>query len=656
MFFKEDCMKFLTACLSILLLILAIVGFAHAGQSSSIPKPLYAVTYGAGTFVGGSDNTTSPQPLQITTTTLTTAKLGSGVVTSSPAGISCGNACSATFQSGTYVTLNSTATLGYYFTGWSGGGCTGNSPCTVKLTANSSIAATFNPAGYPFIDVIPGSWAEPYINAIYYASITNGYGGTNEFKPDYEITREQMAAFIVRAKTGEPADDYCSSGSPFADVSVTSWSCKYIKKLYELGLTTGYGGTNDFMPSLIVTREQMATVVVRALEGEPPSGYCDSGIPFADVSVTSWSCKYIKKLYELGITTGYGGTNLFMPELDVTRAQMATFIARAFLEENSTSASAPTFAAKVTLDVSGGSPPSSSIVYSAIDGDSNLISSSNSSGESPQESESSTTSTLSPYQWRKTGFLETIQIFNLVIDPTNPQVVYAGTMENGVYKSTDGGINWVLASKGIPDNNTVNTLVIDPTNPQVVYAGTMENGVYKSTDGGINWVLASKGLPARTQILTLSMDSTNSNVIYTGTDSGILKTIDNGKNWTSISTAVPYVSALVIDPKNPQAIYAGTWYNGLLKSTDGGRNWISVLTEIPCIPALAIDPIDSQVIYAGTMENSVYRSTDGGINWVLASAGLPDNSTVHVLVIDSTNPQVVYAGTFGIYTTKGNGQ
>jgi hypothetical protein len=184
---------------------------------------------------------------------------------------------------------------------------------------------------YPFLDVPLTHWAASYIKASYTAHITTGYGGTDQFKPEYEVSRDQMAAFIIRAKEGEPAADYCNTGSYFADVSVSGWACKYIKRLYEVGVTTGYGGTNLYRPELTVTRDQMAAFIIRAKEGEPAPAYCDSGSPFIDVAPSSWSCRYIKRLYELGITTGYEGTNQYRPDLPVTRAQMAAFIGRAFL-------------------------------------------------------------------------------------------------------------------------------------------------------------------------------------------------------------------------------------------------------------------------------------------------------------------------------------
>jgi hypothetical protein len=74
----------------------------------------------------------------------------------------------------------------------------------------------------------------------------------------------------------------------------------------------------------------MAAFIVRAVEGEPPANYCDSGSPFTDIPTSHPMCKYIKRLYELGITKGYSdGT--YRPTLFVNRTQMAAFLARAFL-------------------------------------------------------------------------------------------------------------------------------------------------------------------------------------------------------------------------------------------------------------------------------------------------------------------------------------
>lgn len=179
-----------------------------------------------------------------------------------------------------------------------------------------------------FSDLPIGHWADDSIMAIYDAGITTGCSQNPlRYCPGDNVTREQMAAFITRALDRVPADGYCGTTNPFSDVAHDRWSCKYIKRLAELGISSGYGdgrfGPNDF-----VTREQMAVFLTRALDMAPEDGYCRVANPFTDVAYDRWSCKNIKRLAELGITTGYGDGR-FGPEAYVTRDQMAVFLTRA---------------------------------------------------------------------------------------------------------------------------------------------------------------------------------------------------------------------------------------------------------------------------------------------------------------------------------------
>src|SRR5437870_4798136 len=76
--------------------------------------------------------------------TVTKAGTGSGMVTGTPAGITCGTSCAASYPSGTAVTLTATPAAGSTFSGWSGGGCTGTGSCTVTLSAATTVTATFD--------------------------------------------------------------------------------------------------------------------------------------------------------------------------------------------------------------------------------------------------------------------------------------------------------------------------------------------------------------------------------------------------------------------------------------------------------------------------------------------------------------------------------
>jgi hypothetical protein len=183
--------------------------------------------------------------------------------------------------------------------------------------------------GNAFSDVPIGYWAEGAINALYREGITSGYGD-GRFGPEDLVTREQMAVFLIRALGQVPPDGYCGGSNPFADVGFDRWSCKYILKLKELNITTGYSD-GRFGVTDQVTREQMAVFITRALHQVPANGYCGIQSPFSDVPADWWSCKYVKKLAELGITSGYGDGR-FGPADFVTRAQMAVFLSRAFVE------------------------------------------------------------------------------------------------------------------------------------------------------------------------------------------------------------------------------------------------------------------------------------------------------------------------------------
>jgi photosystem II stability/assembly factor-like uncharacterized protein len=140
-----------------------------------------------------------------------------------------------------------------------------------------------------------------------------------------------------------------------------------------------------------------------------------------------------------------------------------------------------------------------------------------------------TSSTLPPTGWVQLSLGKDLgkeTFYALAIDPTNPQVLYAGTDGDGVFKTTDGGASWSAASSGLTYFYIL-SLAIDPTNPQVLYAGTDGCGVFKTTDGGSSWSEASSGL-ANSNVLSLAIDPSNPQLLYAGTDGGVFKTTNGG--------------------------------------------------------------------------------------------------------------------------------
>lgn len=184
-----------------------------------------------------------------------------------------------------------------------------------------------------FNDIPSGAWFLPDVLAIYGAGVTTGCGGGN-FCPYDEVTRSQMAAFILRGEnysacTYAPPE---GPGSPsFDDVNSGQWFYDWVEEFYAQGFTSGCG-PGMYCPFSPVTRGQMAVFLLRGKYGTgytPPA--CTEGSPsgFDDVPITHPFCSWIKKLGEDGITTGCGSGN-YCPFDSVTRAQMAAFLQRTY--------------------------------------------------------------------------------------------------------------------------------------------------------------------------------------------------------------------------------------------------------------------------------------------------------------------------------------
>lgn len=268
--------------------------------------------------------------------------------------------------------------------------------------------------------------------------------------------------------------------------------------------------------------------------------------------------------------------------------------------------------------------------------------------------------------WNATG-TGMVQAFgdavtSLVIDPTNPQIVYAGiygTGSSGVFKSTDGGDNWTSMVNGMGTKN-VRALAIAPTTPLTIYAGLDSFGIYKSTDGGAIWSPINNGL-TETRIVALAIDSANPSTVYAaGANNGVFKSIDSGIHWFSTPGPGSGVLCLITDPVNTSTVYAGRT-NSVDRSTDGGLTWdyigqgISDPTLAPAVNALVIDPTAPAKIYAGS-SRGIFKTTDSANSpWVASNTGLT-STFIAAMAIDWSKPSIVYAGTSnGVYKSENSG-
>ncbi|MFN8008736.1 MAG: IPT/TIG domain-containing protein, partial [Terriglobia bacterium] len=239
------------------------------------------------------------------------------------------------------------------------------------------------------------------------------------------------------------------------------------------------------------------------------------------------------------------------------------------------------------------------------------------------------------------------KILSLAIDPQTPAILYAGTFGGGVFKSTNEGRSWTLASRGMTEP-FVEALAIDPYAPATLYAGT-DGGVFRSNDRAGNWTPLYLG-SGQVRVLALAIDPQMPGTLYAGTDgAGVYKSSDAGASWTAMNSGLtnPSVSSLAIDPLLPATLYAGT-SGGVYRSTTGGTSWTLVNAGLAntTVSALAIDRQTPATIYAGTSGGGVFRSTNHGGLWNAINSRLT-NAFVNAIVIDPTLSSSLYIGTDG---------
>jgi photosystem II stability/assembly factor-like uncharacterized protein len=247
------------------------------------------------------------------------------------------------------------------------------------------------------------------------------------------------------------------------------------------------------------------------------------------------------------------------------------------------------------------------------------------------------------------------RVIGLAVDPNNPSHYFVASASGGVWKTLNAGTTWtpVFDREG---SYSIGCIALDPKNPLTVWVGTGENnsqrsvsygnGVYRSEDGGKTW--KNVGLKTSEHIGRIAIDPKDSNIVYVaaqgplwgpGGDRGLYKTTDGGKTWKQILKISENtgVTDVVIDPQNPETLYAAAYQrrrhmwtlidggpeSALYKSTDAGATWNKLRAGLPTTDmgriGLAISPVDSNVIYAqveaADRKGGIFRSNDRGGSW-----------------------------------------
>ncbi|NQY16748.1 WD40/YVTN/BNR-like repeat-containing protein [Alteromonas sp.] len=252
------------------------------------------------------------------------------------------------------------------------------------------------------------------------------------------------------------------------------------------------------------------------------------------------------------------------------------------------------------------------------------------------------------------------RIADIAIDQNNPSTWYTAVGSGGVWKTTNAGTTWTPIFDDQPVYS-IGDVTIAPSNSNIIWVGTGENnggrhisfgdGVYKSVDGGQTW--KNMGLSKSEHVSDIIIHPTNPDIVWVsaqgplwsgGGERGLYKTTDGGETWKQVLTPADKwtgVTSLLIDPRNPDKLYAATWARqrsigayvgtnegaGIHTSNDGGETWTELKTGLPegnmGKIGMAISPMNPDVIYA-TIETDnrgggFYRSADQGASWTKMS-------------------------------------
>ena len=246
--------------------------------------------------------------------------------------------------------------------------------------------------------------------------------------------------------------------------------------------------------------------------------------------------------------------------------------------------------------------------------------------------------------WKLMGLANAGQISQIVVNPTNPEVVYVAVLghvwgpnpDRGVFRTSDGGKTWQKVLY-VDDTTGASDLVMDPSNPMVLFAGMWEfvrypwmllsggekSGIYRSTDAGTTWTKLTEGLPkGPLGRIGLSVAPSNGNHVYALIEAkkGTLwDSADQGEHWKLVSSDARYINrgfyftTLQVAPDNEDHVYLVSYQ--VLESHDGGKTAKVIGRGVHVDHhALWIDPRDARRMIDGN-DGGAYVSTDGGKSW-----------------------------------------
>ncbi|MFH1295758.1 MAG: PKD domain-containing protein [Bacteroidota bacterium] len=282
-----------------------------------------------------------------------------------------------------------------------------------------------------------------------------------------------------------------------------------------------------------------------------------------------------------------------------------------------------------------------------------------------------------------TDTLPTLGVSAIVLDYTNPNIIYIGTGDRdagdapglGIFKSTDGGYTWVQSTLGMGEK-TVGEILMHPTNHLILIAAA-NGGIYRSTDAGANWSLSTPG-----NFKDIDFKPNDPNIVYAAAGANFYRSSDNGVTWTHITSGLTsgQRGTIAVTPANPNYVYFvqsdnSSGFKGLYRSTDVGLTFTTRSTSPNILDwscngsgsggqgwydlSLEADPANAEVIYVGGV--NVWKSTNGGTTWNINShwyggcGVMAVHADCHMLKYSPVSGKLYACNDGGVYNTSNGG-
>ncbi len=215
-----------------------------------------------------------------------------------------------------------------------------------------------------------------------------------------------------------------------------------------------------------------------------------------------------------------------------------------------------------------------------------------------------------------------LRAVDLEYSASDPQVVYAAVgfapcrymrfdlcNENGkgVFVSKNSGTSWISANDDQTEKINAMRLAVNPSNSNVIYVAAVKDGVYKTVNGGNEWLK----LPVNCKAWSVALDPTNTNKVFVGCEGGIRISTDGGVSWKPSNAGMPpeaLISAIVVDSSNPINIWGADYFSGVYVSVNGGKTWEQHNEGLTSRAVLdLVISNDGRTLYASTQGGGVFR-------------------------------------------------